>query len=238
MHPHLITLYNLRLADERGARAKKRLQGLDWGETQHRAVVALRGEAANLAAKKTSTEKALRDAERDLASAEDRIQKTEKRLGAGVIHNVHEMESTERELEALRIRRSTLEETALVLMEELEKVPAQALAIRRKEQAFLKEMERLRLQSTEEKAKLEKEIEAAGVKANELSGQLPADVLTRYKRIRDHSNGLAVSRVISGACGECHVAVSPAVVDTILKGPQLIPCQNCARILYTDSEAP
>jgi len=234
MHPHLTSLYNLRLADEKVMRSQAALERLDWGDSQVRAIHAVRAEAVTLMQRKTQLDKDLKACETALETVVARIRRSEKRLRSSDIHNAHELESTEKELAALKTQQGELEDRVLELMEAVEKFPAQAQDIRRREQALIKEREVIRKRSTDEKAKLDADIAAATQRGQELSSTLPREILERYRRMRPSMNGLAVSRVVNGACGECRTTVLPVIVKNILQSDELVPCQNCSRILYTD----
>jgi uncharacterized protein len=237
MHPDLVTLYNLQLADNHLRIARERIEKLDWGAAEQRAVTTLRAQAAVLAAEKAAAETALQQCENDLATAESRIQRTEKRIQSGEIHNAHEMESNEKELVTFRQRRGDLEEQALAWMEALEKVPARAHTIRSQEQALLHTLAEIRQRSTKEKARLEKEIEEVTARRSGLVSLLSEPVLKRFQQQQERHGGVGVARIAVGSCSECRARVHPSVVKAVLEGPDLVPCQNCGRYLYTDSDS-
>jgi predicted nucleic acid-binding Zn-ribbon protein len=129
-----------------------------------------------------------------------------------------------------------LEENALQLMEEVEQIPKSIEAVLACERAYIEEREKIRTASTLEKAQQEQEIVDATSRWQALAPQVMAPVLQRYKQIRERSGGLAVSRVIAGACGDCHVTVVASLLRSIVEGNELVPCQNCNRLLYTEGE--
>ncbi|MCA1595559.1 MAG: hypothetical protein LC772_03920, partial [Chloroflexi bacterium] len=98
MHPNLVTLYNLQLADTHIRNSSRQIESLDWGESHQKAIKALRVRAAAMAAEKANTDKAQANAEKTLAEMDGRIKRSEKRLSGAEIHNLHEMESVEKEL--------------------------------------------------------------------------------------------------------------------------------------------
>lgn len=236
MHPQLKTLYNLQLADTHLRKDSESLQRLDWGEKQAKAIVALRQQAVALAAERARLDAAIKESEKALSTTESRIKRSRGRVDKGEIHNEHELESTEKEIVVLVARKGELEETILSLMDEAAAIPEMAQDIRAREQALLKEREAIRKRSTEEKARLEGDIAAVTLRRSELSGQLPADIRRRYEHMTTHSSGVAVVRIVSGACDACRVAVSPATVREVLETADLVGCQGCGRYLYTETD--
>ncbi|HET6381957.1 MAG TPA: hypothetical protein VFJ58_01090 [Armatimonadota bacterium] len=236
MHPDLSTLYQLQLADTHLQLSRRQIQSLDWGDTQKKAIAALRSDAMAAAAEKNNTEKALREIETTLADVEKRIKRSEGRVQHGDIHNEHELESTEKELAALKSQRAELEDQALTIMEKLERFPARAEALLSREQMLLREREAVRERSTTEKARLEKDIEEVSARRDALASRLPAPLLQRYDQMRNHSSGVAIARIVNGACDACRVVVNPASVRETLETTALVTCQGCGRILYTEQE--
>ena len=236
MHPNLVTLYNLRLADERVLRARRRIQGLDWGDAQAKSIESAKAHISELESRLQEAKLALRSCEQELASVESRMERSTRRLAGSDIHNEHELASVEKELGSLRGRQSELEEKALQLMEEVEQIPKSIETVMSYKQAYTEERERIRAASTLEKAHQEQEIVEATSRWQTLAPQVMAPVLHRYKQIRERSGGLAVSRVVAGACGDCHVTVVASLLRSIIEGNDLVPCQNCNRLLYSEGE--
>jgi len=87
------------------------------------------------------------------------------------------------------------------------------------------ELERTIKKTQKEQAKLEDERE-------EIVKDVSRSKLSRYNRIRDARNGLAVVPVVRGACGGCHQRIPPQRVVEIRTGNRMITCEICGRILY------
>ncbi len=60
--------------------------------------------------------------------------------------------------------------------------------------------------------------------------------LSKYNRIRNARNGLAVVPVVRGACGGCQQRIPPQHLVEIRTGNRMIPCEICGRILYWPEE--
>ncbi len=79
-----------------------------------------------------------------------------------------------------------------------------------------------------EQAKLEKQ-------RKEIVEHIPRPKLSKYNRIRNARNGLAVVPVIRGACGGCQQRIPPQSLVEIRSG-RMLPCEICGRILYWPEE--
>jgi predicted nucleic acid-binding Zn-ribbon protein len=73
--------------------------------------------------------------------------------------------------------------------------------------------------------------------AQQLRGQIPAQILGHYDRLRARGRkGLALVR--HHVCAECHVSVPVGTVVTVMKGLDIQLCGNCGRYLYVEPEPP
>jgi len=62
--------------------------------------------------------------------------------------------------------------------------------------------------------------------------------LSKYNRIRNARNGLAVVPVVRGACGGCQQRIPPQHLVEIRTGDRMLPCEICGRFLYWPQEEP
>ena len=82
-------------------------------------------------------------------------------------------------------------------------------------------------ESADKKAELEKERE-------EKSIHIDPSLLSRYVRIRDARDGLAVVTIDGNSCSGCGFVVPPQTVSVIRKKTLLYNCDICSRFLYFD----
>jgi hypothetical protein len=69
-------------------------------------------------------------------------------------------------------------------------------------------------------------------KRNELMKKVPADLLSRYERIRNRNNGIGVISVWKAVCNGCHMNIPPQLYNELQKSAELFDCPNCHRIMY------
>ena len=66
---------------------------------------------------------------------------------------------------------------------------------------------------------------------------IPRDFIARFDTIFNARGGVAVARIVSNACGACHVRLRPQIINLVRRGEDLSFCESCRRILYfADSE--
>ena len=59
-------------------------------------------------------------------------------------------------------------------------------------------------------------------------------VLAHYERVLANRDGLALAAVKNNACQGCFRILPPQVINEVKKKEDLIFCDNCARILYSE----
>ncbi len=137
-----------------------------------------------------------------------------------------------KEIEALKDRRSKLEDEILELLDQIEgaqrTVQEEATRFQEREMAFqqqrtTKEAELSRLQAELERLQKERRQQAKSVEPN---------LLQTYQRLVRSRGGVAVAPVRDGSCLGCYVALTPQTYNELRKGEVLITCANCQRILY------
>lgn len=84
--------------------------------------------------------------------------------------------------------------------------------------------------------KTEKEQDALEAEREEIVQDVPRSKLSRYNRIRNARNGLAVVPVVRGSCGGCLQRIPPQNLVEIRSGDRMMPCEICGRFLYWPEE--
>ena len=67
-----------------------------------------------------------------------------------------------------------------------------------------------------------------------LAKDLPNSLLSKYQRIFTRRNGLAVARVLDGACLGCNMQLPPQQYNRLHMGKELQSCPHCNRLLFMD----
>lgn len=140
------------------------------------------------------------------------------------------------EIENIKADKSLIEEKILILYDEADAINAKL----QKEKDTLAGEEKNFLA---EKSKIEKEVKELDEKAKALEARrkekakdINPRLLTQYERILKGKEGLAIVPVINNSCGGCYMNVPAQVVNEIKKHEELVSCEFCARILYTEED--
>ncbi len=122
----------------------------------------------------------------------------------------------------------TLKETELAeLMADLEEKQAELDAISEKSSARQAEVDKILAES---------DVTCAARQAtrDSLAKDLPNSLLSKYQRIFSRRGGLAVARVVEGACLGCNMQLPPQQYNRLHQGNELQSCPHCNRLLYMD----
>jgi len=141
----------------------------------------------------------------------------------------HEIGHAEKEI-------SELEDSELELMEAYDKGLA-AVAAAQKELLLFQD------KAKHKKADLEKRAatvsaELIGAEENQAAAEqaVPEEALSRYRRILKSKKDVAIVPIRGGACGGCHMKLTPQTVLTARGAEHLIACENCGRLVYWSEE--
>ncbi|MFC4112282.1 zinc ribbon domain-containing protein [Nonomuraea zeae] len=177
-------------------------------------------------------------AESDVDAVRTRADRDQKRLDSGAVTSPRDLAGLQSEIASLQKRQGDLEEIVLEIMERREAADTKVtdLVSQRDELgAALATAEDRRDAAFSEIDKEASEVEGrrAGV-----SGEIPADLLALYKKLRDqYGVGAAILR--GGRCQGCKVALSIAEMNRIKAAPHddVLRCEECRRILVRTAES-
>ena len=171
--------------------------------------------------------------ESELAATEQRIADVNKRLYSGEISASRELQAMADEVKSLEERKSYLEERVLEVMEEREPLDAEVDSLRGEAVAMANDAKRLQQAIADAEAEIDRELAAEQARRAEEAASVPSDVMRTYEQLRSKLGGIGASRLVSGSCTGCHLAL-PAQELARLRheaDDALIFCDQCGRIL-------
>ena len=174
-----------------------------------------------------------RKLEGDLALVESKVSELDAKLYSGVVTVPRELQAMQTEGEALRERRSTLEDEVLEAMSERETLEEQVADLERRRAELDAEGARLRVAVAAAQAEVDRELAAELEARAEAATLIPADVGALYEQLRARLDGIAAAPLVNGRCGGCHLALPATEVARLRKEPPetLVRCEQCERIL-------
>jgi len=176
--------------------------------------------------------------ERDVEQVRARKERDSTRLADGR-GPARELEALQHELESLNRRQSELEDAELELMEKREQ--AQSTLDRIRDRSADLQRQRDEAEARRDAALAEIAGQEAGHTAarEPLVGQLPADLLALYGKLRKDLGGTGAALLRSGRCGGCRLDLAGSERARIKAAPpdEVIRCDECRRILVRTAES-
>jgi predicted nucleic acid-binding Zn-ribbon protein len=211
------------LSDQQ-ARAPKQLAAL---EEELRSAEARRDREKELL---ENARKARRQAETEVEDLEQRAKKSRERLAS--VKTNKEYQALLKEIEDLQ---GLVRQREDQILEHMERVERHRAVIEEEERAVAKARERLEAEGAEirgERVKADAQMGVLKKEQEELTPQIPADLLQTYRVLRTHRSGIAVAPASQGACQMCHMSLPPQIFIDLQRDEQLLQCPACQRILY------
>ncbi|MBB6547925.1 zinc ribbon domain-containing protein [Nonomuraea rubra] len=194
-------------------------------------VIEAETEAGDLAREQTK-------AENDVDAVRTRADRDQKRLDSGAVTSPRDLASLQSEIASLHRRQGDLEEVVLEIMERREAADTKVTDL-----AAKRDEERATLSAAEDRrdaALNEIEKEAAEVQGRRAGvvGDIPADLLKLYEKLREQY-GVGAAMLHGGRCQGCKVALSIAEMNRIKAAPhdEVLRCEECRRILVRTAES-
>lgn len=209
---------------------RQSLPELDEYRTAHEHVAGLERDRGAVADRMRQAELGVDKAEGELEITETKLEQEERRLYAGGL-SARDAEHLRQEVEMLRRRISTSEDTVIALMEEREQAEGEAAGL--DEQLGTASAEKGRLEAAIAAAWKEIDAEVARHEARktELAPLIPEELMDLYDELRElKTDGVGAARLDEGVCGGCHLRLSAAEQSQAMKeSPPR--CIHCRRIL-------
>lgn len=177
-------------------------------------------------------EKELSALENVSATKKVKIEQSEAALYSGKNTNPKELKDLQTEIESLKRTLSANEEEQLSLMGQLEEEQKKLAASQATHAKVSAEIEQENSQLVNEKTALSKEKEKLLTEHAIAQGQIPAEVLSIYEKLRSSKNHIAVTSVEDQCCATCGSEITASDIQKARTSPTLSFCPFCGRILY------
>ncbi|MGW0505489.1 zinc ribbon domain-containing protein [Micromonospora sp. NPDC003241] len=205
---------------------------------------ALARELSSLEDERVRAQVAVDDLDRDIARLEKdvdqvraRKKKDEDRLAAGG-GPARELEALQHELVSLNRRQSDLEDAELELMEQRETAQSTLDGVEQRLAEVRERRAATEQRRDEALAEIGREEEFKRSARQPLAGDLPADLVQLYDKIRTDT-GLGAALLTAGRCGGCRLDLSGADLARIRKTDpdEVVRCEDCRRIMVRTNES-
>ncbi len=177
--------------------------------------------------KKVAAEK--KSLEIDLETHLEKIRKYDTQ--SSLVKTNDEYRALMKEIEELKKASRPLEDKILDAMEKMEDGDRQLV---REGQLYKQEEQKAAQKEKtiqEEMAGIRGRLEAVKKERDGLLAGVRAEFLQRYQLLFENKEDCAIVTIEHGACGGCHMAITPQIMNEVKRAHDLIVCENCARIL-------
>ena len=171
-----------------------------------------------------------RGIEQEVQDLENRFGKSNDKLSH--IKSNKEYTAALKEIEDLKNIINQTEDKVILLMEEIEEVEKICLANQDKQKDLKKDFDTKKEEVAIELESLEKDLTCLESEREQLSQGIDQDLLKRYLFLKERKGGQAISPVIGGVCGTCHIGLPPQKYNELKRSETLLTCPNCQRMIY------
>ncbi|MEV6847424.1 C4-type zinc ribbon domain-containing protein [Actinoplanes sp. NPDC051411] len=218
------------------AHRRKTLPELAEIETVAREISALEDERVRAQVAVDDLDRDISRFEKDIEQVRLRKDRDQARLDAGGA--VREIEGLQHELATLNRRQSELEDAELELMEKRESAEATFGEVKSRLAAATERREAAERRRDEALSDIAKEEEFKSSSRAPLAGDLPADLVALYDKIRLDS-GLGAALFKQGRCGGCRIELYGADLARVksASADEVVRCEECRRIMVRTAES-
>jgi len=84
-------------------------------------------------------------------------------------------------------------------------------------------------------AGMEKKIADVDSRRQVITAKLDRSIVSRYAKIAQARDGIAVVPVVDNGCKGCHIQLQPRFIESIMRGSSIVTCPSCSRYLYAET---
>ncbi|MFQ5483642.1 MAG: zinc ribbon domain-containing protein, partial [Nitrospinaceae bacterium] len=173
--------------------------------------------------------------EQDVRELNDQMIKTKQKLPA--VKTNKEYSAILAETSGIAEKITQLEDRELEVMEALEEKETHLAPAREEFEGFEKEFTEYKVRKETERTRTESELQEARARGEAMEGDIEPRLLSHYRRVLKHREGLAVAPIKGETCQGCYQQIQPQVALEIKSnGKTLHMCQHCDRYLYFEAE--
>jgi predicted nucleic acid-binding Zn-ribbon protein len=208
---------------------------------------------AELAEARTATENLARDArievddlaveqakvDADVEQVKTRRERDQQRIDQGLISNPKDIQRMQQEMVSLERRITSLEDDEIEVMERAEEAQRTLDSLVAQLTDTDAEIAELTAARDARLAEIDQALGELDSQRGPIVGELPADLLALYDRLRENKGGVGAALLRARRCAGCNLDLDHAEVATIRASAddEVIRCDDCSRILVRTSES-
>jgi len=155
------------------------------------------------------------------------------KLYGGEVTASKELLALQDEAAMLLGKQTELEDQELELMEALEKVDGERMASTGRRRELDERRSAVRAELDASLVVIEAESSTLRTKRDDEVSGADSTLLANYEAKKDQYDGVAVARLVNGACDGCHIRLSAVALDQMGKMAEdaVVTCEECGRLL-------
>ncbi len=194
----------------------------------------IEAEIAKLTQRSEDLGKKRRQLDADLQGAQETLRKFQ---GAQMqVKNQQQYAAALKEIDTARKQVKDIEESDLAIMTELEEIETQLGDARTREVSVREAHDREFAAWQSSLGDLKREVEETRQSAAQAEEGIPEKLRRQFHQIYGHRHGVAMARVVDGACSECRVRLRAQSLQQLQRG-EVVMCDGCRRFYYLEKVA-
>jgi uncharacterized protein len=180
-----------------------------------------------------------RKADADVEQVKTRRVRDQDRMDTGRVASPKDLESLQHEITSLDRRIADLEDAELEVMEKLETAEARLTELRARAAEYAGRQAELEAGRDAAMKDLDEQRSVLAERRTGVAGELPADLMTTYTKLRERLGGIGVGELVGKRCMGCRMELNPADLSTIAAAAPdaVLRCEECGRILVRTSNS-
>lgn len=197
------------------------------------ATVALDRDLAAVQAERDELARNQKRIEDEVATVETKAAEVHATLYSGTVKAPKELQALQDDHDSLKRRQSTLEDQVIEVMEAAEPVDVRLAELTAEHERLAAEAVAVAAALAAAETDVLAEIDRVQAERDAAVGDVPADLLAEYEKLRPQFGGIAVARLVGANCQGCHLSLSAMALDQVRSLPPdaLAHCDECGRML-------
>lgn len=180
-----------------------------------------------------------RKADADVEQVKTRRTRDQERVDSGQVGDARQLQALQHEIETLDRRISELEDDELDVMERLDDAQRDVTRLQEELAGIEGELSEQTAARDESTAEIEVQTSTVSAERAEVAGEIAADLLALYERLRAQLGGVGVGAIQHGRCGGCRLDIGAADLARMRAAApdEVLRCEECNRILVRTNES-
>ena len=178
-------------------------------------------------------------ADADVEQVKTRRKRDQDRIDQGLVSNPKDLERMQHELVSLERRISSLEDTELEVMEQLEFAQSELSSLQEQLAGIEESLAATKERRDEKAGTVNDELVKVSDERKQTASGMPEDLMALYTKLREQKGGVGAAALRARRCGGCRLELNAADLAVIAKAPsdEVLRCEECNRILVRTSES-